>query len=168
MVGIGSIWLRIGTGGRLMWTRWWNSEFHKMLGSSRVAAQLAASQEGLSSMSEWGIATFTWCDGRKLWKFTNQIFLCPGRYSNTGFPEYETSVISTFSKHCCEGAVYCVSFILYFRVSFPRFLRFVHFHRHYYAGVVWLSTSINCFLSSENQNLSGHTSPLRRKIVVRN
>jgi hypothetical protein len=26
---------------------------HKMLGSSRVAAQLAASQEGLSSMSEW-------------------------------------------------------------------------------------------------------------------
>jgi hypothetical protein len=27
--------------------------FHKMLGSSCVAAQLAASQEGLSSMSEW-------------------------------------------------------------------------------------------------------------------
>jgi hypothetical protein len=36
-----------------MWTRWWTSGFHKMLGSSRVAAQLAASQEGLSSMSEW-------------------------------------------------------------------------------------------------------------------
>jgi hypothetical protein len=29
-----------------------NSGFHKMLESSRVAAQLAASQEGLSSMSE--------------------------------------------------------------------------------------------------------------------
>jgi hypothetical protein len=29
-----------------------NSGFHKMLGSSRVAAQLAASQEGLSSKSE--------------------------------------------------------------------------------------------------------------------
>jgi hypothetical protein len=28
------------------------SGFHKMLGSSGVAAQLAASQEGLSSMSE--------------------------------------------------------------------------------------------------------------------
>jgi hypothetical protein len=28
------------------------SEFHKMLGSSRVAAQLEASQEGLNSMSE--------------------------------------------------------------------------------------------------------------------
>jgi hypothetical protein len=28
------------------------SGFHKMLGSSRVAAQLAASQEALSSMSE--------------------------------------------------------------------------------------------------------------------
>jgi hypothetical protein len=46
-------WLRIGTGGGLMWTRWWTSGFNKMLGSSRVAAQLAASQEGLSSMSEW-------------------------------------------------------------------------------------------------------------------
>jgi hypothetical protein len=37
----------------LMWTQWWTSGFHKMLGSSRVAAQLAASQEWLSSMSEW-------------------------------------------------------------------------------------------------------------------
>jgi hypothetical protein len=53
MVGIGSIWLRIGTGRGLMWTRWWTSGFYKMLGSSRVAAQLEASQEGLSSMSEW-------------------------------------------------------------------------------------------------------------------
>jgi hypothetical protein len=50
---IGSMWLRIGTGGGLMWTRWWTSGFHKMLGSSRVAAQLATSQKGLSSMSEW-------------------------------------------------------------------------------------------------------------------
>jgi hypothetical protein len=53
MVGIGSIWLRIGTDGGIMWRRWWTSGFHKMLGSSRVAAQLATSQEGLSSMSEW-------------------------------------------------------------------------------------------------------------------
>jgi hypothetical protein len=52
MVGIGSIWLGIGTGGGLMWPRWWTFEFHKVLGSSRVAAQLEASQ-GLSSMSEW-------------------------------------------------------------------------------------------------------------------
>jgi hypothetical protein len=52
MVGIGSIWLRIGTGGGLMWTRWWTSGFHKMLRSSWVAAQLAASREGLGS-SEW-------------------------------------------------------------------------------------------------------------------
>jgi hypothetical protein len=37
----------------VMWTWWWTSGFHKMLGSSWVAAQLAASQEGLSSMSEW-------------------------------------------------------------------------------------------------------------------
>jgi hypothetical protein len=53
MVWIGSVWLRIGTSGGLLWTRLWTSGFHKMLGSSRVAAQLAASQEGLSSKSEW-------------------------------------------------------------------------------------------------------------------
>jgi hypothetical protein len=40
-------------GGGLMWTRWWTSGFRKMLGSCRAAAQLAASQEGLSSMSKW-------------------------------------------------------------------------------------------------------------------
>jgi hypothetical protein len=48
MVWIGLIWLRIVTSGGLLRT----SGFHKMLGSSRVAAQLAASREGLSSMSE--------------------------------------------------------------------------------------------------------------------
>jgi hypothetical protein len=32
-----------------------NLWFHKILGSSWVVAQLAASQEGLSSMSEWVI-----------------------------------------------------------------------------------------------------------------
>jgi hypothetical protein len=32
--------------------RWWIFGFHKMLGSSRVAAQLAASREGLGSMSD--------------------------------------------------------------------------------------------------------------------
>jgi hypothetical protein len=49
----GMIWLRIGTSGGLLWTRQWTFEFHKMLRSSWVAAQLAASQGGLSSMSEW-------------------------------------------------------------------------------------------------------------------
>jgi hypothetical protein len=54
----GMVWtelisLRIGTSGGLLWTRQWTFGFHKILGSSWVAAQLAASQEGLSSMSEW-------------------------------------------------------------------------------------------------------------------
>jgi hypothetical protein len=52
MVWIGLIWLRIGTSGGLLWTRWWTFGFHKLVGSFWVAAQLAASQEGLSSMSE--------------------------------------------------------------------------------------------------------------------
>jgi hypothetical protein len=51
--GIGLIWLWIETSGGLLWTLKWSFGFHKMLGSSWVAAQLATSQEGLSSMSEW-------------------------------------------------------------------------------------------------------------------
>jgi hypothetical protein len=38
------------TSGGLLWTRWWIFGFHKMLGNSWVAAELAAPQEGLSSM----------------------------------------------------------------------------------------------------------------------
>jgi hypothetical protein len=47
VVWTGLIWLRTGTGGGLLWT----FGFHKMMESSWVAAQLAASQEGLSSMN---------------------------------------------------------------------------------------------------------------------
>jgi hypothetical protein len=36
-----------------LWTWQWTFGFHKVLGSSWVAEQLAASQEGLSSMSDW-------------------------------------------------------------------------------------------------------------------
>jgi hypothetical protein len=52
MEWIGLEWLRIGTSGRLLWTRYWTFGFHKMLGSSWGAAQLIAPQEGLSSVSK--------------------------------------------------------------------------------------------------------------------
>jgi hypothetical protein len=51
MVGTGSIWLRIETSGGLLWTRYWTSGFHKILGSSWVATQLGGSREELSSIS---------------------------------------------------------------------------------------------------------------------
>jgi hypothetical protein len=38
---------------QLLWTRYWTLGFHKMLGSSWVAAQLVAPQEGLSSVSKY-------------------------------------------------------------------------------------------------------------------
>jgi hypothetical protein len=56
LVWIGLIWLRIGTSGGLLWTPSWTFGFHKMLGSSWVAAQWAASQEWLSSNCE-----LCWC-----------------------------------------------------------------------------------------------------------
>ena len=46
----GSILLRIGTGGGLLWRRWWTFGFHKMRRISWVAEDLLASQEGLCSM----------------------------------------------------------------------------------------------------------------------
>jgi hypothetical protein len=45
----GLLWLRIGTGGELLWTRWWTFGFHKMLGIYRVGTQLVASRMVLSS-----------------------------------------------------------------------------------------------------------------------
>jgi hypothetical protein len=50
--GDGLIWLRIGTSGGFLWTRYWTFEFHEMLGGSWGAAQLTAPQEGLSSVSK--------------------------------------------------------------------------------------------------------------------
>jgi hypothetical protein len=49
-VWTGLIWLRIWTNGGLLWIREWTFGAHKMLRNSWVAAQLAASWEGLSSM----------------------------------------------------------------------------------------------------------------------
>jgi hypothetical protein len=53
MVWIGLIWLRIGTSGGSSWSRYRTFGFHKMLESSWVAAQLAALQEWLRSVSKW-------------------------------------------------------------------------------------------------------------------
>jgi hypothetical protein len=46
----GSIWLRIGTGGELLWMRLWTFGFHKIREISWVAQDVLASQEGLCSM----------------------------------------------------------------------------------------------------------------------
>jgi hypothetical protein len=50
---VGLICLRLGTSWGLLWTRQYTFGFHRMLEYSWVAAQLAASQEGLSSVSQW-------------------------------------------------------------------------------------------------------------------
>jgi hypothetical protein len=48
----GSIWLRIGTVGELLWMRLWTFEFHKMRGNSWVAQDVLPSQEALCSMEQ--------------------------------------------------------------------------------------------------------------------
>jgi hypothetical protein len=46
----GLIWLRIGTGGELLWIRYWTFGFLEMLGNYRVASQPVASWVLLSSI----------------------------------------------------------------------------------------------------------------------
>jgi hypothetical protein len=46
----GSIWLRTGTDGRLLWMWWWTIGFHIMPGISWLSEDLLASQKGLCSM----------------------------------------------------------------------------------------------------------------------
>jgi hypothetical protein len=67
MEWIGLIWLRIGTSGELLWTRYWTFRFHKMLGGSWGAAQLAAPQEGLSSVSLFKASSSSWMALQPLW-----------------------------------------------------------------------------------------------------
>jgi hypothetical protein len=47
---IACIWLRIGTCGGLLWTRWWTFGLRKRQGISWLDEWLLASQDGLSSM----------------------------------------------------------------------------------------------------------------------
>jgi len=44
------VWLRIGTGGGLLWMRLWSFGFHKMRGISWLDEELLASQEGFCSL----------------------------------------------------------------------------------------------------------------------
>jgi hypothetical protein len=46
----GLVWLRIGTGGKLLWIRYWTFGFHKLLANYRVSKKLGISQVVLSSM----------------------------------------------------------------------------------------------------------------------
>ena len=47
----GSIWLRLGTDGGLLWMRQWKFGFHKVQGISLLAEDLLASQEGIFFLS---------------------------------------------------------------------------------------------------------------------
>ena len=47
----GSSWLRIGTGGRHLWMRYWTFGFHTMRGNSWLAENRLAYQEGLCCMA---------------------------------------------------------------------------------------------------------------------
>jgi hypothetical protein len=46
----GLVWLRVRTGGEILWIRYWTFGFHKMLGNYRVAEHLVASRVVLSSI----------------------------------------------------------------------------------------------------------------------
>jgi hypothetical protein len=91
MVWIGLILLRIRTGGGLLWTRWWTFGFDKMLGSSWVAAQVAASQEGLSSMSDLQKWFLLWCY-YILSCCRGVVFSCAANIQNLLFMEERTSM----------------------------------------------------------------------------
>jgi hypothetical protein len=62
MVWTGLVWLRIGTSGGFLWTQWWTFGFHKIQGISWADAQLATSQEELSSMRVWNEGCRKWPD----------------------------------------------------------------------------------------------------------
>jgi hypothetical protein len=100
------LWLRIGTSGGLLWTRWWTFGFHKMLGSSWVAAQLAASQEGLSSVSKFLLHKRIHVNTAQSWRWLWIIRLsirrsarCPFHLSSDWLPETKGVCFSEVSPY---------------------------------------------------------------------
>jgi hypothetical protein len=98
--------------------RWWISGFHKMLGSSRVAAQLAASREGLGSMSENVFSGVNKTLGLSFWLHSTALALLPGEQTgeknqlisvNGLRKEVDTTagwkerVYAIFIALCCRG-----------------------------------------------------------------
>lgn len=57
-LGMGLIWLILGTSGRLLWKQWWTSSFCKIQGICWLAEKLLAAHEGLCFMelSRWPLA----------------------------------------------------------------------------------------------------------------
>jgi hypothetical protein len=111
MVWTGSIWLKIGTSGGLLWTRQWTFGFHKMLGSSWVAVQFAASQEGLSSVSKYLRLSFTaaaemlppWRCHRvkphlQLINITLHDFQKTTQYTHSDFGSFSSTLVTDLSK----------------------------------------------------------------------
>jgi hypothetical protein len=50
----GLVWLRIGTGGELLWIRYWTFGFHEMLGNYRVVSRIVLS--GVTENTEYSLA----------------------------------------------------------------------------------------------------------------
>jgi hypothetical protein len=93
MVWIGLIWLTIGTSGELLWRRKWTFGFHKMLGTSWVGALLTASQEGLSSISEWIVASL---GSLRHWRW--RLYVPPKRWwTSTGLQKVTTQKTTLFA-----------------------------------------------------------------------
>jgi hypothetical protein len=94
MVWTGLVWFRIGTSRGLLRTRIWTFGFHKILGKSWVAAQLAVSKERLSPMKlvRQFIQSFAW---REWENHENPETgeLCLGRDSNKALLEYKLKVL---------------------------------------------------------------------------
>jgi hypothetical protein len=95
-------WLRIGTGGELLWIRYWTFRFHKMLGNYRVSKQLGISIVVLSSV-ELVIVIFIW-----RWPFIDRNILrqkikfCRGKEHSFVREASEKSLISLpQQQHIC-------------------------------------------------------------------
>jgi hypothetical protein len=71
----GMAWTDLASGG-LLWTRWWTFGFHKMLGITWVTAQLAAFQEGFSSMELVSCYSLPYIKLKKKRRFGNQLYSC--------------------------------------------------------------------------------------------
>jgi hypothetical protein len=142
------IWLMIGTSGGLLWTRYWTFGLHKMLVGSRGAAQLAAPQEGLSSVSKYSYVSellfrkkYIYCANRNLVRYHDKqtcraelhfISLLDDVYISHPSNECSMPRSSKWRKRMYEAPTCCSSldlpFLLYLKSKFSAQYSVIHIH----------------------------------------
>jgi hypothetical protein len=101
------VWLRIETGGKLLWIRYWTFGFHKLLGNYRVSKQLGISRVVLSSMELVSFIFIIECLESKPSVWVSQSYVALWVCRAISFPELRKTIIFSVYLTLCVVYIVC-------------------------------------------------------------